>query len=171
MVRGYLEQAWGKTACGWLSCEESSHWLDLELIGLTHFHLMPAHNMLEFEYANLLTAGCDKLDKYIYTEEVEDFFSAKKIVLEPSAEFTAALARYLGMRRQIQDLQTRLLKKVSSVLSRLKKEAGEGREWKHLLSTKTKVRQQLEQLFAVYGTLSTHFLYQRDGEAFKGMVP
>lgn len=37
------------------------------MISSTHFHLMQAHNIVEYEYANVLTGGCDKLEKYIYT--------------------------------------------------------------------------------------------------------
>ena len=55
---------------------------------------MQAHNMLEYEYAILLTGGCDRLDKYIFSEEVEDFYYAKKILVDPSAEVQAALQRY-----------------------------------------------------------------------------
>ena len=55
---------------------------------------MQAHNILEYEYAVFLTNGCDKLEKYLYSEEVEDYYYAKKVVLEHSEELQGALGRY-----------------------------------------------------------------------------
>mgnify|MGYP007104981451 FL=1 len=31
---------------------------------------MESHNILEYEYANHLTTGCDKLEKYIFNEQI-----------------------------------------------------------------------------------------------------
>ncbi len=43
-------------------------------------------NYLQFEYSLVLGQACEKLNKYIFTEELEDFFYAKKTNVEKSED-------------------------------------------------------------------------------------
>lgn len=51
----------------------------LELLG----SYVTEMNYLEYEYSLFIGEACEKLGKYIFTEELEDFFYAKKTNLEP----------------------------------------------------------------------------------------
>lgn len=68
-------------------------------------------------------------------------------------------------------LQTKFIKKISNNLTKLKKEATDSREWKYLVNSKTRSKQQIEKLFELYGTLSTHFLFEKGEDVFKNMMP
>ena len=115
--------------------------------------------------------GCDKLEKYIYSEDIEDYYYAKKIVLEPYPELQAALERYLEMKRQLHEFETRFIRKTSAVIAKIKKESSECREFKYLLNSKIRAKNNFEKLFELYGTLSTHFLYEKNEELAKQMMP
>lgn len=48
-------------------------------------------NLVEYEYAQMLSHGCEKLNKYIFNEEIEEFYYAKKISLEHTLDLKLAL--------------------------------------------------------------------------------
>ena len=52
---------------------------------------MNCFNLVEYEYAQILANGCEKLNKYIFNEEIEEFYYAKKISLEHSVDLRLAL--------------------------------------------------------------------------------
>ena len=52
---------------------------------------MNSFNLVEYEYAQILSHGCEKLNKYIFNEEIEEFYNAKKISLEHSLDLKLAL--------------------------------------------------------------------------------
>jgi hypothetical protein len=48
----------------------------------------------------MLTVACDKLEKYIFNEEIEDYFYAKKIDVDLSPQLKDALLKFFACKRE-----------------------------------------------------------------------
>ena len=62
-------------------------------------------NYLEYEYSLLIGEACEKLSKYIFTEELEDFFYAKKTTLEQSEDLATSYREVKMLRERLNALR------------------------------------------------------------------
>lgn len=67
-------------------------------------------NFLEYQYSLVLTTGCEKLKKYIFTEELEDFFYAKKVSVKASEDLMEIYKTTKKTRNQILWLKSKICK-------------------------------------------------------------
>ncbi len=73
---------------------------------------MTCCNLVEYEYAQVLSEGCEKLNKYIFNEEIEEFYYAKKISLNYSLDLKIALQALKKQKLNTIQLEDKILKKV-----------------------------------------------------------
>ena len=142
-----------------LALLEQEHRTDMVELLAGNGQAMQVGNELEFEYAKTLTEGCDKLEKYIFNEEIEDYYYAKKVLMQPSKSLTEKHLEAMGQRKKLGDLQTGMVRRINATVSMIRKE-GETRESKYLVNNNLKLKVLLEKLFEVYNTLVLHFLYE-----------
>lgn len=58
-------------------------------------------NYLEFEYSLVIGEACSKLNKYIFTEELEDFFYAKRVSIEQGVDLEEASSNVRLLRKNL----------------------------------------------------------------------
>lgn len=67
-------------------------------------------NFLEYEYSLVLGEGCDKLNKYIFTEELEDFYYSKKVSVKMSDDLLEIYKNVRKTRFQLNLLKAKIIK-------------------------------------------------------------
>ena len=83
---------------------------------------MTCCNLCEYEYAQILSQGCEKLNKYIFNEEIEEFYYAKKISLEYSLDLKVTLQQTKQQKQKLQELEERIIKELTLASKRLNSE-------------------------------------------------
>lgn len=117
-----------------------------------------------------MTVACDKLEKYIFNEEIEDYFYAKKISIEITPDLRLALQNYWQDKSKAVEIQDRIYQRTISTINKIKKSASDSKEWKYVMNSKSKEKQIYEKLFALYNTQSLHFLYEENADIVKNIT-
>jgi hypothetical protein len=83
---------------------------------------MNCFNLVEYEYAQILSHGCERLNKYIFNEEIEEFYYAKKISLEHSLDLKLALKTLKTQKIKMNEIEDKIMKKVNNNLKKTSSE-------------------------------------------------
>lgn len=134
---------------------------------------MNCFNLVEYEYAQILAHGCERLNKYIFNEEIEEFYYAKKISLEQSADLRMALRTLKAQKGKIIEMEERIFRRISAGIKRanaelemLKAINGRHEHEEFFKVKKTKIitlikqRDLIHKIFDFYNTMSYHYIYE-----------